>query len=944
MNSEIAVDVDIRIGFTRCLDGSTQLNNDVSYRFIIDCGVARVECGMQSTCKSMRSHSSSEEPAAATRFRSVTPGSLCSISLVDGDDGHQFKLPDIDNKTLRGVSHGFTLYLKSSSIPLKVFIRYIKVEREYGKSLVAILDNINDFVITERSVPISTSSSIRLSVDPHDLILEMNSWIVEVGGIRPFSVDWHPWEIYSLLRFFSRSLVGRVDSIDVMDFKEYSGKSPCYFNGHADEWFGFEEADIDYHEVEDEREENELLCWMNSRPGYKGYNFNGAYDSGVILGGPQERGCPVCMFVHAPEELVGDEWERERSKQPPPAAEWWKYGHWPPKKSARLFQKVLEKVVLSRGGRPHPLGDRSVTVFELCKALFKIMGEYKPPSTTPEVRTGALLQAHLVFKAFDYDRSGCMDELELKRVFLSLEKGDAELAVEEVALLFDRLADPNNSRLLDVQLADSTTPSQLNKRTLANILCETAERSNSQFIFFAINLSHITTWKLFKPVGKCGVVSCCLPESNPVSGFPSCTPLVWTCCAEEMPQFTELPPGKTQVETPQELFLLFLAFSSQKEDPLAEMELDSFLSFLDNPAFVIRGSCISLSDIQRFQIPKKLVPSFNKDGSFTCNLQLAWRRRPLQKNEKMSCVGSYCKKLIDTRGCLIPLNSVEEEMLSLGLKCSVCGSKSIFVGCSYLLEEGGEADDGRHEILCRSCYHNESPFRTPDRSKAEALFRRLDDEGDRNGKLSRSELLCGVLESIGRLQSGADSDVIRQTAGDLFVKVFFTYHDTDNSGTLSLSELKEMMLLINSTFIYEDGDRIEQESSTKARELMTDLKAAYLDHVKQYKLSNNNIAPPHHSVSVECLKDEVINEDLLKVILTYREKGKSTPKWGVLVPYFSHMMTFPQQKKRICYLKPFRASVPECCVCNMCLLYDAEIDDRPKYHIDACAPSSCSIC
>eukprot|EP00755_Sulcionema_specki_P028259 Sspe_Gene.17263::Locus_6126_Transcript_2_2_Confidence_0.750_Length_2771::g.17263::m.17263 len=868
--------------------GLPQEDRTRSYWYVVDCAAAT-----KTSRPSEVTPDGTVEWKQVLRFRNTVPGEdVVTITILYSDAAGNpqpylsgsivFTLPGVSRKTMTGAAHKYRVASQQGDqVSVKVVLRLGAVDdtvsthsrssiqgltRNTSPGLWQNVPRIGEVAPSRASQAHSVRSSatsVRQPVEPVRLSEEMESWVKEVSaGPRPFLVDWHPWELYSLFRHFTRTQARR-EKFDIMDLKEYTGKAPCYYNCNGTQWFEASLGGHDpSHEEEDRRFHDSGSLRLNNKPGYKGYNLDCIYGEGVVLG----HGCPVCTFVHAPEELQGPEWAQERLKKPPPAGEWWKFGHWPPKKTTKLFQKIMDKVLAARGHRPHPCGDKAMTPFEFCKACFKIMGEYKPPTSGPEVRTGPLLQAHLVFKAFDFDDSGYLDETELKRVFRAMGGDDADTAAEEVEMLFDKLMDESNQRLLGgpgVRLEVDGCP-VLTKRVLANVLCEAAERPNSGFAFFSTNIAHITTYRLMNPVNGCleGLTTLpCMPSRNPIDGHPSCSPFSWTCCVRSMPPFTELPPGKSIVPSPQDLFILFLAFQASGID--SELSMDDFLEFLDESSVVVKDSQLTPHDLRSLHISSRVVTRIERNGEIEIDLQTAWRRRPLSKGEKMRCWMGTCTDVpFDERGCL-----VENE--DLPLVCTVCKDEGARVACRLLLS--GDVPEGdEHVALCKRCYQEEKMYAMPDRIKAEGLFNTLDDAGDKNGMLSSNELLCGVLEALGKLQTAGDSEAMRKAAGDMFVKVFFLYHDSDKSGTLSMLELREMLKHLISNYNYYEEKQLEEAADKKVRELMDDANTAFKEFVEEYRLHNNNSDPPGFNVSQRCLEDDMLNEDVLRLVLQYQ--------------------------------------------------------------------------
>eukprot|EP01065_Artemidia_motanka_P035125 TRINITY_DN43036_c0_g1_i1.p1 TRINITY_DN43036_c0_g1~~TRINITY_DN43036_c0_g1_i1.p1 ORF type:complete len:1502 (+),score=496.27 TRINITY_DN43036_c0_g1_i1:50-4507(+) len=339
--------------------------------------------------------------------------------------------------------------------------------------------------------------------------------------------------------------------------------------------------------------------------GYAGYHADGGKRQSVVLGGPPTRkskqgedtwakGCPICTYIFEP-EAHHDQRTRSHIRVPSPS-ESFESWHWSRKKAARLFKALMRKVEVARAGRVGK-GEHAMTPFEFCKSLFKLMGESRDVGGV-RIRSGCLLQAHLVFKAFDFDEGGCLDQQELLAMLGAVGGINVQSGQEEIRSVFDKLADNADGvrSAFDSERASLKTRPWISKLTLARVLDLVARNPKHDFAGLVLNLAHITTYRLMRPANRwmrwMGGMPCCGGWEPPVNPLeypgniprPPSDPLnpwcAWSCCVEKMEPFTDEVAGSAKgPPTAQELFALYVAFTVIT-DQGAEMTKDAFLQML----------------------------------------------------------------------------------------------------------------------------------------------------------------------------------------------------------------------------------------------------------------------------------------------------------------------------------------------------------------------------
>eukprot|EP00756_Hemistasia_phaeocysticola_P052443 Hpha_TRINITY_DN2767_c0_g1::TRINITY_DN2767_c0_g1_i1::g.110519::m.110519 len=372
---------------------------------------------------------------------------------------------------------------------------------------------------------------------------------------------------------------------------------------HPDGDLSHDQEEEQWKPVEDGKENDAPhVRLFSSKAGYKGFHSDGEKRDSVILGGPPTRqsrqgedtwakGCPICTYIFEPQAHY-DSRTRLTSRVPGASVvtETW---HWPRRKVARLFKALMKKVQVARGGRVGK-GDHAMTPFEFCKGIFQLMGEARDVGGV-SVRTGVLLQAHLVFKAFDFDRGGCLDEEEVKTVLGAVGGLDSEAAQEDARGVFDKFEEDKDNLTFVSEKDSITSRPWMSKMTLAHVLNKVAYNPKDEFASLVLNLAHVTTYRLMRPENIfakfLGELPCCggwdppvnplnypagskVPESDPVSGCAH-----WACCVKGIEPFTDEVPGSVKgPPTAQELYALYVAFTVKGDSD--DMSKDEFLDLL----------------------------------------------------------------------------------------------------------------------------------------------------------------------------------------------------------------------------------------------------------------------------------------------------------------------------------------------------------------------------
>eukprot|EP01062_Namystynia_karyoxenos_P062925 TRINITY_DN5577_c0_g1_i2.p1 TRINITY_DN5577_c0_g1~~TRINITY_DN5577_c0_g1_i2.p1 ORF type:complete len:1411 (+),score=372.99 TRINITY_DN5577_c0_g1_i2:92-4324(+) len=483
-------------------------------------------------------------------------------------------------------------------------------------------------------------------------------------------IPFHPWELYSLFSAHTRDAPGRGGTgcaVPLVDFMRHCHEAQCKAPRDGIAWF-----------------ESETGCLEGPASAAV------AKDASVVADTEDGPSCALCRVYQR-----ADSEGRLRGATS---------AHWSTLKIRQLYQKLFKAAQCREAGGE--ADDGELSGFEVCRGLLELMdhaGAGTARGGLPAgsaAHTAALLQARLVFEAFDWTAGHGIPRQRLARLCSALGDTYGEQLIEAVDIAFDLMSGPIFAARRGEGLCDRKH--YLTKRALADLFYLAATQhpqlhaaggpgASDSLRLLVAALRHLTAYRLMAPTCSWGRHLSVLPflgawtvRQSPMPGPPDPSDPVapgigaWTSCVDQLPEFSP-PHGvyASDAPTPQELFALFLAVGHEfTRAQRQSVTRSDFLALLREqvPMRIAVDDALTRRAAVQLGFTDGIEAKWSDDGSeMIINLQQTWMTRPPRR---LPCRKGGCGAALSTAGAG-QLRALDKVLAPVGgLRCSDCGGQS----------------------------------------------------------------------------------------------------------------------------------------------------------------------------------------------------------------------------------------------------------------------------